>query len=60
MPYVLITVILVISNKFVRIGDSGLKIASTSTLENKVEENKQVLVAMSHKSFQGTAATGKG
>ena len=59
MPNALIVVNLVIYKEIVGLEDSEFIIAGALTPENIVfvVENKQVLVAMSHKSFQGIVAT---
>lgn len=59
IPNALIGVNLVIFKDTVRLKDSDLKIADTLTLESMVftEENKVVLIGLSHKSFQGSVAS---
>lgn len=61
MTDVLIMVNLPISKETLWLEDSELKVAGAMTLENMVfiEENKQVLVIMNHKDFQGIVAAGE-
>ena len=56
---VLIVINLDISKEIVRLKDPELTITGAMTLENTVivGESKQVLVAVSHRGFQGIAAS---
>lgn len=56
---VTIVVNLVISKEIVRLENLEFKVAGTLTLEEMIlqKENKQVLVALSHKGFQDIVAT---